>query len=178
MFRTIKYLTATNKITTLRINAIEHLLASLKRYNRGLALENVIRVMSMPMASFSSLVVAKTKSLPQSGATERCFPQVGSGLTLHQGRDKHSRLIQKFIKALGLDPISLQPSNLKLLIFQNFAAKLFSDAATEEDLAGQYRVVWIGDVVLADVPVKPVGHVQVLVIHRDLKPMLYNFLRP
>jgi hypothetical protein len=64
MFRTIKYLTATNKITTLRINAIEHLLASLKRYNRGLALENVIRVMSMPMASFSSLVVAKTKSLP------------------------------------------------------------------------------------------------------------------
>ncbi len=57
--------------------------------------------------------------------------------------------------------------NLQLFIFQNFETELLRDTSSDEDLSGQFRIVRVGHVVLPDVAVKPVGHVQVFVVHRN-----------
>jgi len=57
--------------------------------------------------------------------------------------------------------------NLQLFIFQNFESELLRDTSTYEDLSRQLRIVRVGHVVLPDVAVKPVGHVQVFVVHRN-----------
>ena len=53
-------------------------------------------------------------------------------------------------------PLSSRPASLRL-----------AEHAAEPELAGQLRVRRVGDVVLAEVAVQPVGEVEEAVVHRE-----------
>ncbi len=78
--------------------------------------------------------VGKVKSLPQSGALERCFTRVGSGLThKHQAwlvwlaRRKHSSLLRKFVTYVPKNFYSIGLCIIRIMIV-NYAYRVVSES--------------------------------------------------
>jgi len=57
--------------------------------------------------------------------------------------------------------------NRELLVISDGHRPTPLDASSEEDLTSKLRVASVSDVVLPDVPVHPVGEVEILVVHAD-----------
>jgi hypothetical protein len=72
----------------------------------------------------SLMFAGKDRSLPLSGAPEKCFDQEGSGLThkhqtsiLRLARDKHSSFLQKFVNYRQKSFITFTPEAKKKSIY-------------------------------------------------------------